>query len=225
MKADSNGRSDLGESATGWKSNSLPRDTNEHLNRRKIPKHVFQQFISRTKSVRNDDMTAQHGSKRTPRGRRPDGETQERNAQISPQPGTRETNRQTVILVGNNDRAEHSPSLQDDKSALGRSHPSARSNMLTGLMNSSTKAADGIGRAGKGLFGKFSRSGSGDPVERVMPEENYVFKVINLPLVEQTRITRISAQIDQAKDKTEFWMPALPWRCIEYVVTSMQGLR
>jgi hypothetical protein len=39
--------------------------------------------------------------------------------------------------------------------------------------------------------------------------------VINLPLVEQTRITRISKKIEASKDKTEFWMPSLPWRCIE----------
>jgi len=36
-----------------------------------------------------------------------------------------------------------------------------------------------------------------------------------LPLVEQTRKTRIAKRLEDSKDKTEFWMPALPWRCIE----------
>ena len=41
------------------------------------------------------------------------------------------------------------------------------------------------------------------------------FKVISLPLPEQARISRISKRLEDSKDKTEFWMPALPWRCIE----------
>jgi hypothetical protein len=28
-------------------------------------------------------------------------------------------------------------------------------------------------------------------------------------------LTRISTRLEQSRDKTEFWMPALPWRCIE----------
>lgn len=50
---------------------------------------------------------------------------------------------------------------------------------------------------------------------------NYVCKVINLPLAEQTRLTRISKRLADSKDKTEFWMPALPWRCIDYL--NMKG--
>jgi hypothetical protein len=44
---------------------------------------------------------------------------------------------------------------------------------------------------------------------------NYEVKVINQPLVQQTRLTRIAKRLEDSKDKTEFWMPALPWRCIE----------
>jgi hypothetical protein len=40
-------------------------------------------------------------------------------------------------------------------------------------------------------------------------------KATSLPLVEQTRKTRISKRIGASKDETEFWMPSLPWRCIE----------
>jgi hypothetical protein len=85
---------------------------------------------------------------------------------------------------------------------------------LSNLKKSSKQGADGIGKVGKGLFGKFSRSGSGGK-EDIIPDEKYVCTVINLPLVEQTRQTRLSQWLEVARDKTEFWMPALPWRCIE----------
>lgn len=80
--------------------------------------------------------------------------------------------------------------------------------------NSSSNAAMGIGRAGKGLFSKFSRSGSTHE-KSTAPVEDHIPSVLTLPLVEQTRITRIAKSYDHCKDKTEFWMPALPWRCIE----------
>ncbi len=85
--------------------------------------------------------------------------------------------------------------------------------LLSNIKHGSSRAADGIGKAGKGIFGKFTRSGSGNEGPR--PDEEYVCKVITLPLIEQTRRTRISPRLADAKDKTEFWMPALPWRCIE----------
>ena len=62
-------------------------------------------------------------------------------------------------------------------------------------------------------LGKIGRSSSSN--EKDVPDNEYVFKVINLPLVEQTRITRISKDLGSCRDKTEFWMPSLPWRCIE----------
>lgn len=92
------------------------------------------------------------------------------------------------------------------------------SHLLTNLKNTSSKAAGGLGKAGKGIFNKMTRSGSSSG--RDLADEEYVFKVINLPLVEQTRRTRIAKRLEDSKDKTEFWMPALPWRCIEYVEIS-----
>jgi len=86
--------------------------------------------------------------------------------------------------------------------------------LLHNIKNTSTRAAGDVGRAGKGFFAKLTRSGSATEKEPHV-EENYVFKVINLPLIEQTRITRITSRMENARDKTEFWMPALPWRCIE----------
>lgn len=90
------------------------------------------------------------------------------------------------------------------------------------LKNTSSKAADGLGKAGK-FFVKIGRSGSSnsrDPAEDAV----YVLQVIRLPLVEQTRRTRIAKTLEDSKDKTEFWMPALPWRCIEYVLLSATSI-
>ena len=100
-------------------------------------------------------------------------------------------------------------------SASGVFREGAGSAFLTSLKKSSSKAADGLGKAGK-FIGKIGRSGSSnskDPAEDV----EYVCKIIRLPLVEQSRRTRIAKRLEDSKDKTEFWMPALPWRCIEYV--------
>ncbi|KAK2750177.1 hypothetical protein FQN57_004673 [Myotisia sp. PD_48] len=96
------------------------------------------------------------------------------------------------------------------------------STLFSNLKHTSTGAADRIGKAGKGFFGKITRSASTQERELVT-DDNYVCSVINLPLVEQTRRTRMVKTLQNSKDKTEFWMPALPWRCIEYV-TSQFGL-
>jgi hypothetical protein len=85
---------------------------------------------------------------------------------------------------------------------------------LTNLRNGATK---GAGALSKGLFGKSSRSGSTNEKEVVVDDEHYQLKVINKPLVEQTRLTRISKRLENSRDKTEFWMPAFPWRAIDYL--------
>ncbi|KAI1356358.1 hypothetical protein F5Y01DRAFT_76568 [Xylaria sp. FL0043] len=106
--------------------------------------------------------------------------------------------------------------------------PSIRDNggstFLGGLRSSGSRAADMIS---KGLFGKSSRSASTSEREPVVDDEHYVLKVINLPLVEQTRKTRISKRLEESRDKTEFWMPAFPWRAIDYLNfngTDVEGL-
>lgn len=88
------------------------------------------------------------------------------------------------------------------------------STFLSGLRSSSTRAADIFS---KGFFNKNSRSGSTTVKEPVVDDESYVIKVINLPLVDQTRKTRISKRLESSRDKTEFWMPAFPWRAIDYL--------
>ena len=81
--------------------------------------------------------------------------------------------------------------------------------------SSSSKAADGLGKAGRGFFSKLTRSGSSNDRVGGAPEEEYEPRVLKLPLIQQTRETRIARSYDNCRDKTEFWMPALPWRCIE----------
>jgi hypothetical protein len=88
--------------------------------------------------------------------------------------------------------------------------------LFNNLKQSSTGAADRLGKAGKGFFGKITRSGSTNERETVT-DDNYVCSVINLPLIEQTRRTRISKHLEDCRDKTEYWMPALPYRCIDYL--------
>ncbi|CAJ2501237.1 Uu.00g040900.m01.CDS01 [Anthostomella pinea] len=110
-----------------------------------------------------------------------------------------------------------------------RSHPSSfrdnhGSTFFGGLKSSGSRAADMIS---KGLFGKGGRSASANEREPTIDDEHYVLKVINRPLVEQTRLTRISKRLEDSRDKTEFWMPAFPWRAIDYLNfngTDVEGL-
>lgn len=90
----------------------------------------------------------------------------------------------------------------------------AGAQLLSNLQQTSKGAADRLGKAGKGFFGKITRSGSSNERE-VIVDEKYTCRVITMPLVQQTRRTRIAKRLEESKDKTEFWMPALPWRCIE----------
>ncbi|KAF2092784.1 Rho GTPase activation protein, partial [Rhizodiscina lignyota] len=99
------------------------------------------------------------------------------------------------------------------------------------IRNSKSKATD-LGKASKGLFGKLTRSGSshdrenGDETTTETPE-NYTPKIMRLTIIQQTRLTRISKRLEDSRDKTEFWLPALPWRCIDYLNlkgTEVEGL-
>lgn len=81
------------------------------------------------------------------------------------------------------------------------------------FMNTSQHAAGQIGRAGKGFMSKFTRSGSTN--EREEPAGEHVLKLIRQPLIVQVRATRLRSRMADARDKTEYWLPALPYRCIE----------
>ncbi|KAL8805717.1 MAG: hypothetical protein Q9200_005308 [Gallowayella weberi] len=92
----------------------------------------------------------------------------------------------------------------------------AGSKLFANIKGTSSKAADGLNKAGKGIFNKMGRSGSSNAREEV-GDAHYKTTVINLPLIQQTRRTRIAKRLEDSRDKTEFWMPALPWRCIDYL--------
>ncbi|EXJ96257.1 hypothetical protein A1O1_01383 [Capronia coronata CBS 617.96] len=92
--------------------------------------------------------------------------------------------------------------------------------ILSNIGQTGKGMGDRLGKAGKGFLGKITRSGSSTERELVT-DDNYTCTTINLPLVKQTRKTRIARRLEFSKDKTEFWMPALPWRCIDYL--NMNG--
>ncbi|KAL8699848.1 MAG: hypothetical protein Q9224_001237 [Gallowayella concinna] len=92
----------------------------------------------------------------------------------------------------------------------------AGSKLFANIKGTSFKAADGLNKAGKGIFNKMGRSGSSNTREEIS-DAHYQNTVINLPLIQQTRRTRIAKRLEDSRDKTEFWMPALPWRCIDYL--------
>ena len=118
-------------------------------------------------------------------------------------------------LGGSTGRRNHHESIQGlTPSHSGSSREGTGAHLLTNIRNTSTRATDGIGKAGKGFLNKITRSGSSNSRDTA-EDEPYVCTTINLPLVEQTRRTRIAKRLEDSKDKTEFWMPALPWRCIE----------
>lgn len=98
--------------------------------------------------------------------------------------------------------------------SMPRDGNNGSSSFFGNLRREGGRVAESIG---KGLFGKGGRSASTTEREPVVDDEHYVLKVINQPLVKQTRLTRISKRLEESRDKTEFWMPAFPWRAIDYL--------
>ena len=88
------------------------------------------------------------------------------------------------------------------------------STFLSNIQHHGKGVGDRLGKAGKGLFGRITRSGSSNERE-IVTDDTYICTTINISLIKQTRKTRIARRLEVSKDKTEFWMPALPWRCIE----------
>ena len=122
----------------------------------------------------------------------------------------------------NDSSRDRSRGLNNSSSQVFRGDGSG-SHFFSGIKNATTRTAEGLGKAGNRLMGRINNksmvgsASSTNIAARDPPEDDrdYVHTVIKLPLVEQTRITRIAKRLENSKDKTEFWMPALPWRCIE----------
>jgi hypothetical protein len=107
------------------------------------------------------------------------------------------------------ERAEYS------SQASSSYNESRGANLMSSIGSGARKVGGKMDSARKGIFGKLGRSSSNHETPTLVTNEPYVCKVIHKPLIEQTRLTRISSRLEQSRDKTEFWMPALPWRCIE----------
>ena len=103
--------------------------------------------------------------------------------------------------------------LKDQRSQSFRENSGVT--LFSGLKNTTARAAEGIGKAHTRFFRGNKQTIHAANQTVLDYSQPYELKVINLPLVEQTRITRIARRLEDSKDKTEFWMPALPWRCIE----------
>lgn len=188
----------------------------------------FANLLSRSRSIRLDDSSTNRLASRRP-------STSFMRVEESskyPEPPRSATFRpeRAVKPVGNTvprNYTTHSPAefgstVRRDKNHGGAMVPSgslgqvsgASSSLLNNIKQSSSGAADRIGKAGKGFFGKITRSSS--TIEReFVNDDSYVCSVINLPVIEQARRTRISKRLEDCGDKTEFWMPALAYRCVE----------
>ncbi|EMC91462.1 hypothetical protein BAUCODRAFT_329514 [Baudoinia panamericana UAMH 10762] len=117
------------------------------------------------------------------------------------------------------EQAEHVKLRQKDKERerekeREKEKEKDKGGFMSGSRNAVSKAAKGGGNLLTRL-GKIGRSSSNN--EKEVPDSEYVCRMIILPLVEQTRKTRISKDLASCRDKTEFWMPSLPWRCIDYL--------
>lgn len=195
-------------------------------------KQRFAGLLSRTRSVRVDDGSAP----RSAGLRRPSTTTllkvSESREEVSEQPPRSVTPlRQDRSFTDVTESTTHHrvpTEVRPQTSRRDRAHPSmvtsaslsqvsgASAALFSNLKHTSSGAADRLGKASKGFLGKITRSGSTNERE-VALDDNYVCSAINLPLIEQTRKTRISKRLEDCKDKTEFWMPALPYRCIDYL--------
>ena len=215
------------------KSNSLPRVETENLSQRRANnnKHKFPNILSRSRSIKTEEAPAlRTQTKPTRRNLAPtrDHVSPTDNPQTAPLEQD-PTFREMMDSSQRNRSADRMAVDSEDEAPKPPSSSSAQGpGLLSGFVDKSTKAssraAGGINRAGKAgnrFLGKFTRSGSSH--EREVVPEDYKFKVITLPLVEQTRRTRLKKHMDLARDKTEFWMPALPYRCIEYASLPMSS--
>ncbi|KAI4262385.1 MAG: hypothetical protein L6R42_002438 [Xanthoria sp. 1 TBL-2021] len=202
----------------------------------------FAHLLSRTRSIRTDDTVGGRRSKPTTPIQTSlpedvgqlDGSQENRGLKTAPL--DMDSNRSFRDLMGSasrNKSADRQPTHKPSADQNLRGQPTGGqrglasssstifrdgvgSKLFANIRGTSSKAADGINKAGKGIFTKMGRSGSSNAREEA-GDAHYQHTVINLPLVPQTRRTRIARRLEDSRDKTEFWMPALPWRCIDYL--------
>ena len=204
-------------------SNSTPAaEQTQMLPPKTKPKSKLGGILTRTKTLRLDDSI------------KPRGAPQEQlhlETQPSPQQSYEPPLKTAPIKSDHRERAfgtDSTGSTPRNRSAdrYGRSEPMAQRHpqpatslppshsFMSNIQHHGKGVGDRLGKAGKGLLGRITRSGSSNERELVN-DDTYVCSTINLSLIKQTRKTRIARRLELSKDKTEFWMPALPWRAIE----------
>ncbi|KAJ5817542.1 Rho GTPase activation protein [Penicillium robsamsonii] len=189
-------------------------------------KQRFANLLTRSRSIRVDDSSGPRPPRRRPSTGLAKLEEFSQSATTTANPPRCETARPERPVRG----GLQPPERQADAISLRkeRSHGNivasgslsqvsgASSTIFSNLKSSGSSTADRIGKAGKGFFGKITRSGSTNEREMIT-DDSYTCSVINLPLIEQARKTRIAKKLEDCRDKTEFWMPALPYRSIDYL--------
>jgi hypothetical protein len=202
-------------------------------NRKTKPR--FGGILSRTKSIRLDDgfkpqnLTPDPINLQVPVGQRPDRDPQygtalksaplrpdHREGVFKESPGSSIRNRSADRPPMPSQESLSTPARREKPVIVGSNPPrdGAGVHLLSNIHQTGRGMGDRLGKAGKGFLGKITRSGSSNERELVT-DDTYTCTVINLPLIKQTRRTRIAKRLELSRDKTEFWMPALPWRCIE----------
>lgn len=185
----------------------------------------FANLLSRSRSIRLDDTSTNRIAVRRPSTsfmKLEDGTRYPeppRSATYRPERAVRSAGNTVPRNFTAYSPTDYGNAMRKDRNQGGNMVPSASlshvsGSLLSNIKQSSSGAADRIGKAGKGFFGKITRSGS--TIEReFINDDSYVCSVINLPVIDQARRTRISKRLEDCSDKTEFWMPALAYRCVE----------
>lgn len=227
-------------------TNSTPVDTvgsgipanSNSASRRAKPKGF--NLLRRTSSIRNDsEPLSPGGESSTITVNEQDRQQVPEGLRTAPLRADNDRTFRELIKNSNNNRnrsADRQPSGQRPEGrrepkdthrgtpSISMSRDTGATSIMSSLKGAGTKAASSFGR---NFFGKSARSGSTHEKEGPVDDEHYVLKVLNLPLIEQTRISRISKQLETSRDKTEFWMPSFPWRAIDYLNyrgTDAEGL-
>ncbi|KAI9053527.1 hypothetical protein LZ554_002482 [Drepanopeziza brunnea f. sp. 'monogermtubi'] len=233
-------RSEVSLESTG--DSSSPPSTGNAGAKKNRPKPFS--ILSRSKSIRDDHSPREPSPTKSKAAEADKQPTQNADSRSTHTPPEQPDNRSFRSMVGSSARQgseDRQRSLTRDmpppkegsklreQKEQSRSHTTPKDNgrlqtsssghVREGFLNNlKSSASKGAGALSKGLFGKGgSRSGSTHEKESPVDDENYQLKVLNLNLVEQTRLTRISKKLEDSKDKTEFWMPAFPWRAIDYL--------
>jgi hypothetical protein len=192
--------------------------------KKKQSKHKFN-ILGRRGSVKDEDSQNEENRGKSSKG------TVDKNRQF--REARSERSNKDKATSSRNRSIDRSAPADDDNNLGINGHASLRHD----IRNTSTRAADGFGRAAKGLFGKLStrsnqnessreareaaeraaRDTARDEAEAQKAAQTKSYNVVNLPLEEQTRLTRICKRLEDCKDKTEFWLPAVAYRCIDYL--------